>query len=66
MVIAMMANTYTKMKDMKRGLYNYQVLHTYPTYKMNKYFGGMIAVTPPFNILCVMALPLFISWRKDK
>ena len=62
MVIAMMADTYAVMSEIRKGLYNYQIMRIYPTFKMNKYFGGMIAVSPPLNIVCVFLAPLFIFW----
>lgn len=66
MVIAMMADTYAMMSEIKRGIYNYEILRTYSMFKMNKYFGGMIAVTPPMNIICAMFAPLFMCWKNDK
>ena len=53
MVIAMMADTYANMTEVKKGLYNYQVLRIYPYYKPHKYWGLCVALTPPFHLLCM-------------
>ena len=66
MLIAMMSDTYAIMGETRKGIYNYQVMRVLPVFGINKYFGGMIAMTPPLNIFCVFLAPLYMIWRKDK
>ena len=66
MVIAMMSETYANMNSERIGIYNYQILRVRPQYKFNKYYGGMVASIPPFNILnFLVSFPLYILWRND-
>ena len=53
MVVAMMADTYANMSEVKRGLYNFQVLRIVPYYRLHKYYGLAVALTPPFHVLCL-------------
>ena len=65
MVIAMMADTYTQMDEVKRGVYNYQILSVLPQLKINKTFGGLIAFVPPFNMIAFMFLPVYVVLRNQ-
>lgn len=66
MVIAMMADTYAAMNEIKTGIYNYNVLIVEPQWRMNKHFGGIIALSPPLSPLTVLFLPFYAIFSKNK
>ena len=63
MVIAMMGNTFGAMSEISKGVYNHAVLQSLPQYKMNKYYGGIVAMVLPLSILSFLTLPLFLCIR---
>ena len=63
-VIAMMADTYATMTSVKKGLYNYSIIETAPSFKPEKQYGGLI-LTPPFCLISFLVLPFYI-WIQDK
>ena len=65
LVIAMMSNSYSRMLSLRQGIYNYEIIRALPIFRMNKYYGGIIAMTPPLNILCLLVAPLFLKWRNN-
>ena len=65
MVVAKMSNSYALMMSFRQGIYNYEIMRALPIFRMNKYYGGIIAMTPPFNLLCMLVAPLFIKWRNN-
>ena len=64
-VISMMASTYGNMTYVRKGLYNYNIIKTTYSYKLDSRYGGIIALIPPF---CVISfLLLLIYWKiKDQ
>ena len=58
-VIAMMTDTYRVMTDLRKGVYNYNIIRAAPAYKLDKYYGGLILTTNPFCILSFMLLPFY-------
>lgn len=64
-VIAMMADTYSLMTSVRKGLYNYNIIHAAPAYKLDKYYGGLILMMPPFCMITFILLPVYV-FRKDR
>jgi len=66
MVVAMMTDTYVMIGEIKQGIYNYQILRVLPMYQISKTYGGIIALTPPLNILCLLVAPIYMFWNDKK
>ena len=66
MVIAMMADTYAALTEIKVGIYNYNVLTVEPQWRMNKHYGGIIAFSPPLSPLTIPLLPVFLIAKDNK
>ena len=64
-VIAMMADTYAAMTVVRKGLYNYQIIKSAPAFKLDKYYGGLILLPQPLNIITFLLLPFYVLF-KDK
>lgn len=64
-LIAMMADTYSLMTSVRKGLYNGNIVRAIPAYKTNKYYGGLLILIPPFSILSFLLLPVYFC-LKDK
>ena len=64
-LIAMMADTYSLMTSVRKGLYNGNIIRAIPAYKTNKYYGGLLILIPPFSILSFLLLPFYLC-IKDK
>ena len=64
-LIAMMADTYSLMTSVRKGLYNGNIIRAVPAYKTNKYYGGLLVLIPPFSILSFLLLPFYMC-IKDK
>ena len=64
-VIAMMADTYALMTSVRKGVYNYNIVKTAAAYKLDKYYGGLILLMPPFCIVTFLLLPFYLL-IKDK
>ena len=64
-VIAMMADTYTLMTSVRKGLYNYSIIKTAASFKPEKQFGGLI-LTAPFSLISFLMLPVYALLRSDK
>ena len=65
-VIAMMADTYALMSSMRKGVYNYNIVKLYSSYKIDKYFGGLIINWPPVFIVSFLLLPFYMIYRNNK
>ena len=63
LVIALMSDTYTKLTDVKLGLYSQGIIEAIPCYKNNKYYGGLIVMIPPLNVLSFLLLPCYLGIR---
>ena len=64
-VIAMMADTYAMMTSVRKGLYNYSIINSAPSFKPEKQYGGLI-LTPPFCLLSFLVLPFYIMIEDKK
>ena len=65
-VIALMADTYSLMSGVRKGLYNYSIVKNVPAYKLDNYYGGMVFLMYPFNMITFLLTPywLCVSDRK--
>ena len=61
----MMADTYAMLSGVRRGVYNYSVLSIFPSYKLDKCYGGLIAFCYPYSMFGFLTLP-FYCCIKDK
>lgn len=59
-LIAMMADTYSLMTTVRKGLYNSNIIRAIPAYKTTKYYGGLLILIPPFSILSFLLLPVYM------
>ena len=59
-LIAMMADTYSLMTSVRKGLYNGNIIRAVPAYKTNKVYGGLLILIPPFSILSFLLLPFYL------
>ena len=64
-VVAIMTDTYEKMRDVRKGLFNYNIVRTSSAYKMDKYYGGLISVPPPLCLISFLLIPFYLV-IKDK
>ena len=65
LIIALMADTYQKLADVKLGLYSQEIIEAIPSYKNDKFYGGLISMTPPTNMFAYFLLPFYMC-IKDK
>ena len=59
LVIAIMSDTYSRFAEVNVGLYAQGIIEAMPSYKNDKRYGGLICMTPPFNILSWFILPIY-------
>ena len=65
-LIAMMADTYSLMTSVRKGLYNGNIIRAMPAYKATKYYGGLMMSIPPFSIFAFLLLPVYMCVRDKK
>ena len=65
LVIAIMSDTYANLSQVKLGLYLQGIIESISSYKNDKRYGGLICMTPPFNVIAYLLLP-FYHCTKDK
>ena len=64
-VIAMMTDTYAHTTSFRQGLHNYTIMSTAPSYRIDKFYGGLILLPPPFAVFGTLTLPYYFC-VKDK
>lgn len=64
LVIAIMSHTYSNLSEVKLGLYLHSIVESISDYKNDKRYGGLICMTPPFNVIAYFLLP-FYHYTKD-
>ena len=64
-VIAMMADTYAMMTSVRRGIYNYSVVRVSPAYRLDKNYGGLTLLFPPFCLISTFCLLPYYMCVKD-
>ena len=65
-VIAILADTYTKLSNSSLGLYYDGVISRIPVYEDDSRYGGLIVGTPPFNILALLMIPFYILVKNEE
>jgi hypothetical protein len=66
LVIAILSETYLRLANQKLGLFYDGVIEVIHAYKYQKYYGALIAAVPPFNLLVLPFLPIFVFTRHKK
>ena len=59
LVIAIMADTWATLSEVKLGLYLKGIVEAIPAYQNDKRYGGLISLPPPFNIFALVLLPFY-------
>ena len=65
-VIAMLADTYSKLTNQSLGLYYDGVIARIPVYEDDLKYGGLIVGTPPFNLIAIFLLPYYFCVKEEK
>ena len=65
-VIAMMADTYAMLSSVRQGIYNYSVLSMFPSYKLDKHYGGLVSYTYPYSMFAFFLLPFYLCIKDKK
>ena len=65
-IIAILADTYSKLSQQSLGLYYDGIISRIPIYEDDSRYGGLIIGSPPFNIFAIFLIPIFCCYRKDK
>ena len=65
-VIALMADTYSLMSGVRKGLYNYSIVKTVPAYKLDSYYGGLALLMPPFCLFTFFCMPYYLCVKDRK
>ena len=65
-VIAILADTYSKLAEQKLGIYYDGIISRIPIYEDDKRYGGLIVGTPPFNILSLLMIPFYMLVTDEK
>ena len=65
-VIALMADTYGLMTSVRRGIFNFNIVKSVSAYKPDKYYGGLILLNTPFNVLSTILLPFYVLIQDKK
>jgi hypothetical protein len=66
LIIAILSNTFMIFEPKSLSLYYDGVIDNISMYKYSKGFGALICGSPPFNILVVPFLPLYIFYSIEK
>ena len=66
LVIAIMADTWATLSEVKLGLYLKGIVEAIPTYKNDKRYGGLISMAPPFNTLALLLFPFYHCIKDEK
>lgn len=64
-IIAILADTYSKLMVQKLGIYYDGIIARIPVYKYDSLYGGLIVGPPPSNVLAIFMIPFYI-FVKDK
>lgn len=65
-VIAMLADTYSKLTSQSLGLYYDGVIARIPVYEDDLKYGGLIIGTPPFNVLAIFLVPYYLCVKDEE
>jgi len=60
LIIAIMSDTYGVFVQNKLGLYFVGIIEAMPVYKTDKRYGALVSTVPPFNLMMVPFVPIFL------
>jgi hypothetical protein len=66
LVIAILSEVYARLAPLELGLYYDNLISSLPAMKYNKEYGYMILLPPPFNLLYVPFMPLWVIQLSDE
>jgi hypothetical protein len=55
-----MSDTYGVFVQNKLGLYFVGIIEAMPVYKTDKRYGALVSTVPPFNLMMVPFVPIFL------
>ena len=64
-IIAILTDTYAKLSTKSLGLYYDGIIQRIPVYEDDARYGGLIIGSPPFNVLAVLLVPLYILMKDE-
>ena len=65
-IIAILADTYSKLSKSSLGLYYDGIISRIPVYEDDRRYGGLIVGIPPFSILALLMIPFYMSVTNEK
>ena len=63
--IAILSDTYSRLKPQFVGLFSFNVLQKIPEYDVDHRFGALILATPPFNLVFLPLIIVYFSIRDE-
>ncbi len=60
LVITILSDTYSKLSYQSRGLFYDGLVSAIPAYNYDKHYGALIITAPPFNLLVIPLIPVFL------
>ena len=64
-IIAILADTYSKLMSTSLGLYYDGIIQSIPSYAYDDRYGGLIIGVPPFSVLAVFLLPIYLLVKDE-
>ena len=65
-VIAILADTYSKLSIESLGIYYDKVISRIPFYENDRRYGGLITCLPPFNVFALFMLPAYYFIKDER
>ena len=64
-IIAILADTYSNLTSSSLGLYYDGIISRIPVYEDDSRYGGLIVGIPPFNLLALPMIPLYMFVKNE-
>ena len=64
-IIAILAATYGKLSEYSLGIYYDGIIARIPVYEDDRKYGSLIVSSPPFNVLAIILVPIFLCLRDE-
>lgn len=65
-IIAILSNTYSKLKDLSKALYYNEVLKVRNIFEYDKHYSSMVSLFIPLNIILLPVIPFVIIMKSKK
>ena len=65
-IIAILADTYSDLNNSRLGLYYDGIISRIPVYEDDSRYGGLIVGTPPFTLLALLMIPVYLLVKDEK